>query len=73
MSESNSMRRYNIVVKNKPGELAKLTKFLADESIRVSALQVANCGDTASIQFSTPEDCDIRDGLSREGLKADVE
>lgn len=45
--------RYNIVVKNKPGELAKLTKLLSDQGMNVCSLMIANLGDRASIRFAT--------------------
>jgi hypothetical protein len=71
--EKETTTQYNITVRNKPGELAKLTKFLSDEAVRVSALRVANSGDKASIQFSTVDDCDLREGLRRTGLHVDAE
>lgn len=46
--------RYNIVVKNRPGELAKLTKLLSDAGMNVSSLMIANLGDRSSIRFATP-------------------
>lgn len=46
--------RYHLVVKNRPGELAKLTKLLSDAGMYVSGLRIANLGDKASIQFATP-------------------
>lgn len=64
--------RYNIVVKNKPGELARLTKFLADTGMNVSSLQVANLGSKASIQFSAPDERNLREGLLKTGLRAHV-
>ena len=63
--------RYNIVVKNKPGELAKLTKLLSDIGVNVSSLMVANIGDQASIQFSTPKEDDLPESLWKSGLKAE--
>lgn len=45
---------YNIVVRNRPGELAKLTKLLSDAGINVTGLRIANLGDKASIEFRTP-------------------
>ena len=39
--------RYRIVVKNRPGELAKLTKLLSDAGMYVSGLRIANLGDKA--------------------------
>jgi acetolactate synthase small subunit len=62
--------RYNIVVKNKPGELAKLTKLLFDVGVNVSSLAVASIGDKASIQFSTHQEDDLPEKLLRSGLRA---
>lgn len=44
--------RYSIVVKNKPGELAKLTKLLSEAGMNVRSLMIANLGDRASIRFA---------------------
>lgn len=61
--------RYNIVVKNQPGELAKLTKLLSDVGVSVCSLAVASIGDQASIQFSTPREDDLPERLWKSGLK----
>ena len=60
--------RYNIVVKNKPGELAKLTKLLSDVGVNVCSLMVANIGDKASIQFSTPQEDDLPEELWKSSI-----
>jgi acetolactate synthase small subunit len=62
--------RYNIVVKNKPGELAKLTKLLSDIGVNVCSLMVANIGDMASIQFSTAEERELPERLWRSAMKS---
>lgn len=59
MQQAN-MARYSIVVKNRPGELAKLTKLLSDAGMNVSGLRIANLGDKASIQFTMPRKCGRR-------------
>ena len=61
---------YNIVVKNKPGELAKLTKLLSDVGAEVSSLMVASIGDKASIQFSTPQEDALPEWLWKSGQKS---
>ena len=61
--------RFNILVKNKPGELAKLTKLLSDIGVNVCSLAVSSLGDKASIQFSTPEEDDLPSRLLRLGIK----
>lgn len=61
--------RYNIVVKNRPGELAKLTKLLSDAGLNVSGLRIANLGDKSSIQFATPGEPARKHGLKRSGAR----
>lgn len=68
MTQAN-MARYNIVVKNRPGELAKLTKLLSDAGMNVSGLRIANLGDKASIQFVMPRRCGRRHPLRKASLK----
>lgn len=62
--------RYNIVVRNRPGELAKLTKLLSEVGVNVCSLMIANIGDKASIQFSTAEERDLPERLWRSASKA---
>ena len=62
--------RYNLVVRNKPGELAKLTKLLSEEGVNLCSLMVANGGDKASIQFSLPQESAVLERLWKSGLKA---
>lgn len=59
--------RYNIVVKNRPGELAKLTKLLSDAGMNVTGLRIANLGDKSSIQFAAPRTGGRRHGRRRAG------
>lgn len=73
LEENKTQMRYNIVVKNKPGELVKLTKFLSDANMNVSALRVIDRGSKADIQFSTPRGCNLIDGLRKTGLRAQAE
>lgn len=60
--------RYNIVVKNRPGELAKLTKLLSDAGLNVSGLMIANLGDKSSIQFAAPRLRGRKHGPRRSGV-----
>lgn len=46
--------RYHLIVKNQPGELAKLTRLLADAGVSVTSLTVASVGDKSAIQFTAP-------------------
>ena len=57
MLQERTATRYHLVMKNRPGELVKLTKFLSDAGVNVSTLRIANLGDEASIQFSTSKEC----------------
>ncbi len=61
--------RYSIVVKNRPGELAKLTKLLSDAGMNVSGLRITNLGDKSSIQFATPRDCGLKQVLRKPALR----
>ena len=68
MQQTNTAR-YSIVVKNKPGELAKLTKLLSDAGMNVSGLRIANLGDKSSIQFAMTRRCGRRRALRRADMK----
>jgi UTP:GlnB (protein PII) uridylyltransferase len=48
-------KSFNLVVRNRPGELAKLTKLLTDAGMTVSGLRVANFGEKAEIRFEVSE------------------
>ena len=74
MLPSNKQKtRYSIFVKNKPGELAKLTKLLADASLKVSNLLIASLGPKASIQFSAPGGNGLQDALRKNRLRAEID
>ena len=62
--------RYSIVVRNKPGELAKVTRLLSASGLSVSALKVASAGGKASIQFCAQQEAGMRERLRRTGLRA---
>ena len=57
MIRAKTAANYNLVMKNRPGELAKLTKFLSDAGVNVSTLRIARLGGTTSVQFSTATEC----------------
>jgi hypothetical protein len=65
MPNEETASRYNLVVKNRPGELVKLTKFLTESGLNVSDLRVANLGSKASIQFSTARECVLPEGFRK--------
>jgi len=45
--------RYQVVVKNRPAELAKLTGLLVRRGVKFKDLTIATVGDTALVRFST--------------------
>ncbi|MFI5361802.1 MAG: hypothetical protein ACHQ49_07510 [Elusimicrobiota bacterium] len=49
--------RYCMTVRNRPGELVKLTKLLSEAGMNVRDLRVANLGRKAEIQFATEPEC----------------
>lgn len=51
--------RYHILIANRPGELAKLTKYLAEKGVSLSALRVAQVGDKASVEFAVPQEISL--------------
>ena len=57
MAQEKNATRYNLIMKNRPGELMKLTKLLSEAGVNVSALRIASLGSSACIQFSTTERC----------------
>lgn len=63
------LTRYDILVKNKPGTLAGLTRLLTGEGISIKALHVVNVGNNASIQFLMPGNRSLGDKLRGAGLK----
>lgn len=62
---------YRLIAKNRPGELAKLTKFLLDSGTPLSDLLVVDGGTRASIRFTTTRSADVRDGLRKTGLRVE--
>jgi hypothetical protein len=68
MSANDETSRYSMTVRNRPGELLKLTKTLTDAGVNLSGLRVANLGDRASIQFSTARECVLPSSLRKARL-----
>ena len=60
---------YSILAKNKPGELAKLTRTLLDSSLKLSSLAVFNAGSRASIRFTAENALGVREALRKSGLR----
>ncbi|MBI3299882.1 MAG: ACT domain-containing protein [Elusimicrobia bacterium] len=66
----NPTTRFSIEVKSKPGQLAKLTKYLSDSGLNVDGLAVSSFGDRAEIRFSAPLSSGLPEGLRKSGLRA---
>lgn len=65
--------RFILQMANRPGELTKLTRFLAQEGVIVKGITVASVGDVASIEFTAVTDAaDLPERLKRSGLEARV-
>lgn len=52
MSKTKTAASYEVVVKNRPGELLKLTERLAKEGLTLGDLRVMNLGKKAAIHYS---------------------
>lgn len=64
MIQETEPKRYSLVVRNRPGELVKLTRLLSDAGISVCAMRVANLGRKAAIQFTMPRGSAVPRGLN---------
>lgn len=62
--------RYDVTVRNRPGELARVTELLAKAGVEVLHLAVASVGDVAEIRFTTHHDPGLVDRLRSRGLEA---
>lgn len=71
-TQTDAIATYSILARNKPGELAKLTRTLLDSGLRVSSLAVLNAGRRASIRFSTTNAPGVRDALRKSGLRLEA-
>lgn len=64
------LKRYSLIAKNRPGELAKLTELLEAEGVQPQRLTVASLGDDeAAIAFLAPPLPGFPESLSRHGLR----
>ena len=64
--------RYVLRMDNRPGELMKLMRILADEGVDLRGIKVASVGDIASIEFSAVTAPGFGKLLSESGLEARV-
>ncbi|MBI3547516.1 MAG: hypothetical protein HY078_00545 [Elusimicrobia bacterium] len=61
--------RYDIIVKNKTGELTKLAKVLTIEGVDISEITISSVDGISSVQISAPIDSALPDKLRRHGHK----
>src|SRR5512133_3349463 len=60
--------QYSVRVPGRPGELARLTRLLADQGIALRGLVAACSGAEARIHFLARRDASLRDRLKSAGL-----
>jgi hypothetical protein len=62
--------RYQLIARNRPGELARLTDLLRSAGVSPTGLTVASLGDEeAAIVFSAPPLAGLPERLTRWGLR----
>lgn len=71
-TETEAIATYSILARNKPGELAKLTRTLLESGLKVNSLAVLNAGPRASIRFSTANTPGVREALRKSGLRLEA-
>ena len=64
-----AVTQYDIEVPDRPGELTKLTRLLAKESIRLDGLVAASIDDKAVLRFLAYKDAGLRRKLAKAGLR----
>jgi hypothetical protein len=57
------MYAFIVDLKNKPGELAKVTEVLAEKGINITGFSGATCDETASVCFTTNDEPATRKAL----------
>ena len=58
------MNAFIVDLKNKPGELAKVTEAIAQRGIDITAFSAATCGDSGSLAIITSDEAGTRASLS---------
>jgi len=64
------MNAFIVDLKNKPGELAKVTEAIAAKGINLSGFTGATCGDSGSVVLTSNDETSTRQALSAAGYKA---
>ncbi len=58
------MNAFIVDLKNKPGELAKVTEAIAEKGIDITGFSAATCSDTGSVALLTNDDAGTRQALT---------
>lgn len=58
------MNTFIVDLKNKPGELAKITEAIAQNGIDITAFSGSTCGDSGTLAFVTNDDAGTRQALA---------
>ena len=64
------MNAFIVDLKNKPGELAKVTEAIAQKGIDITSFSGVTCGDSGSVAFITNDEPGTRKVLSEAGFRA---
>ena len=62
-------KHFCLVMKNRPGSLARLTGLLTREAVSVDGMTIASVGDKAAVQFLAPAGCNLRRALRGGGFR----
>jgi hypothetical protein len=65
-----SMNTFIVELKNRPGELARVTEAIAHKGINITAFSGATCGGSGSIALLTNDETGTRNALREAGVSA---
>ena len=64
------MNAFIVELKNKPGELARVTEAIAQKGINIEAFTGATCGDSGSVVILTNDEAGTKSALQGAGAQA---
>jgi hypothetical protein len=64
------MNAFIVEIKNKPGELARVTEAIAQKGINIEAFTGATCGDSGSVVLLTNDEAGTKSALQGAGVQA---
>lgn len=65
------MKEFDVYVKNKPGELAKVCELLGNQGVNIRAIASERGGDRPFIRVVTDDEATTKTVLSRQGIAFD--